>query len=409
MKKGQNRLILFFRRILEARLRTRMLLLYIAGGALPMILIGLYLVSGTNKILVEREKQAEMGELEILGRELRELLNNVNTASKSFYFDEKLEEIAGKNYELYEDLVADYRAYTAFDNIGNLYNRAVVWTSVYLDNETITENAHFRKADQEIKKEKWYTDAVARNGGAVWQTMALPLALDHEDTLTLTRLLRTRNSEQVGVLVMYLRKERLKEQVDSRLSHTRLVLDGKEEILSNGEGADFALVRPMLQRWNQEGIFQEKANIEGTEYVMTCCSFVMGESENMMQIVSMKSYKDILRQANRQNRRSVVLFLASAAMSMTMIALFSWSFGSRVDRFRRQMQKAAAGEFDLDPSLGGQDEISELYGYLGTMIADIQKLLAEIYRERIHAEQLKTQQKEAELKVLAGQINPVLL
>lgn len=409
MKRQQNRLIPFIRRILEARLRTRMLLLYIAGGALPMVLIGLYLVSGTNKILVEREKQAEMGELEILGRELRELLNNVNTASKNFYFDEKLEEIAVKDYKRYEELVADYRAYTAFDNVGNLYNRAVVWTSVYLDNDTITENAHFRKATEDIQKERWYTDVLAENGGAVWQTMPLPLALDHQDTLALTRLVRTRDSRNVGVLVMYLRKARLKEQVDSRLSHTRIVLNGEEEIISNGAGVEFAQIQPIVQGRHQEGIFQEKADIEGTEYVMTCYSFVMGESEDMMQIISMKSYKDILLRANRQNRGSVVLFLASAVISMTMIALFSWSFGNRVDRFRRQMQKAASGDFDLEPSLGGQDEISELYGYLGTMIADIQRLLAEIYRERIHAEQLKTQQKEAEFKVLASQINPHFL
>ena len=70
------------------------------------------------------------------------------------------------------------------------------------------------------------------------------------------------------------------------------------------------------------------------------------------------------------------------------------------------MQKAASGNFDLEPSLGGNDEISDLYGYLGRMICDIQRLLAEIYQERLHAEQLKTQQREAEFKVLASQITP---
>ncbi len=409
MKTGKKRLVRLFRRMLEARLRTRMLLLYIAGGALPMILLGLYLISGTNRILVEREKRAEMGELEILGRETREMLNNINTASKNFYFDRKLEEIAGKDYTRYEELVEDYRAYTAFDDISNLYNRAVVWTSVYLDNDTITENAHFRKADQAVKEETWYAAVTDKKGAAVWQSLPLPLALNHEDTLALTRLLRTKNSEEVGVLVMYMRKERLIEQVASRASNTRMVLNGEKELVSNGEGADFGKIRPMVEQWDKEGLFQENVRIDGTEYVMTCYSFAMGESEDMMQIVSMKSYREILQEANRHNRRSVVLFLVSVILSMTMIALFCWSFGNRVEQFRKQMQKAASGEFDLEPSLGGQDEISELYGYLGTMIGDIQRLLAEIYRERLHAEQLKTQQREAEFKVLAGQINPHFL
>lgn len=37
-------------------------LLYVIGGALPMILIGMYLIQGTNRILVEREMQAEVYE-----------------------------------------------------------------------------------------------------------------------------------------------------------------------------------------------------------------------------------------------------------------------------------------------------------------------------------------------------------
>lgn len=67
------------------------------------------------------------------------------------------------------------------------------------------------------------------------------------------------------------------------------------------------------------------------------------------------------------------------------------------------------GRFDLEPSLGGSDEISELYDYLGTMIRDIERLLSEVYQERLHGERLMRQQKEAEFKMLASQINPHFL
>ena len=50
-----------------------------------------------------------------------------------------------------------------------------------------------------------------------------------------------------------------------------------------------------------------------------------------------------------------------------------------------------------------------MYNYLGTMIYQIQKLLAEIYREKLHAERLTIQQKDAEFKMLASQINPHFL
>ena len=405
-KSGPGRVFL---RLLETKIKTRMLFLYIIGGALPMICMGLYLVLGTSKILVEREKRAEMTELEILGSQLKEMLNSVNTGSKNFYFDQSLEEIAEKNYVQYEDLVEDYRAYTGFDSFGYFYNRSVVWISVYLDNDTITENAHFKKTEK-VQNEDWYRTVTERNGGAVWQILPLPLALNHDDTLALTRLLRTRDNRDVGVLVMYMRKERLFEQVGSRNCDTRLIINGRVQILDNGQGnTDFFVMQPFIENWKKEGIFQDKVRLEGKEYVMTCYSFALGESEDTLQMISLKSYKDILKQASRQNQGSVCIFFGSAVLSVSLIALFSWSFGSRVERFRRQMQKAAQGDFDLEPSLGGSDEINDLYGYLGTMIADIQRLLAQIYQERIHAEQLKTQQKEAEFKVLASQINPHFL
>ncbi len=405
-RKGAGQLL---KNLLETRLSARMFFLYIIGGALPMILIGIYLIFGTNQILIRQAERAELTELELLGSETSEMLSSINMASKNFYFDEKLEEIAGKQYQEYQEIVKDYMDYKEFANFGNFYSRIVSWISIYMRNDTISENAHFVKADEEVEKENWYQSVLSRDGGAVWQYMPLPLALDHRDTLTLTRLLKTQRGEEIGVLVLYLRLERLQEQVNSRDTHTRMLLNDTWEIASNGQGPKFGQVKLHLDEMEEEGVSQKNVRIDGTEYVMTTYQIPLGESSDYLKLLSLKSYKDILEHANHQNRWSVLIFLFSAVFSVVMILLFSRSFSNRVARFHHQMQKAAAGNFDLEPSLGGNDEISELYGYLGTMIGDIQHLLAEIYQERLHAEQLKTQQREAEFKVLASQINPHFL
>lgn len=395
--------------LLETRLSARMFFLYIIGGALPMILIGIYLILGTNRILINQAKQAEQTELEMLGSETSEMLRSINMASQTFYFDEKLEEIASKEYKEYPEIVSDYREYTGFTYFENFYSRIVAWISVYMKNDTISQNAHFVKINQEVEQEEWYQSVLDRDGGAVWQFLPLPLALDHSRTLTLTRLLKTRRGQSVGVLVMYLRMERLQEQVNSRSTHTRMILNDTWEIAANEPGPEIDKLKPYLEEMEESGISQKNIHIDGREYVMTVYSIPLGESVDHLQLLSLKSYQDILHHANRQNSRSILIFLFSAAFSVFMILMFSRSFSNRVARFRNQMQKAASGNFDLEPSLGGNDEISDLYGYLGTMIGDIQRLLAAIYQERLHAEQLKTQQKEAEFKVLASQINPHFL
>lgn len=399
---------LLFDHILGTKLGYRMLFFYIAGGVLPMILIGVYLISGRNQLLVDQVKSAESAELELLGRETGDLISAVNTESKAFYFDEALERIATYPYREYQELVDDYHNYRGFDNIDD-YNRAVSWISVYMKNPAIVENAHFRIADEEEESLEWYQNVIRKGGGVAWQQLPLPLALHKENTLALTRLLRTRKGENVGVLVMYLRRERFQEQIGNRSSDTRIVLNGEDELFSNGGSAGFQELAGFLKNRKDNAVFQERIRAAGEEYILTGYQIALRESDDKLQIVSLKSYQEILQQANRQNRKSMIMFLVSVALSISMIMLFTWSFSRRVNRFRRQMQKAAAGNFDLEPSLGGHDEISELYDYLGTMIWDIQRLLSEIYRERIHAEQLKAQQKEAEFKVLASQINPHFL
>lgn len=393
-------------KLLGMKLCYQMAFLYVVGGALPMILIGMHLIRGTNQILVEREMQAELSELDRMGSEADSLFSTINSLSKTFYFDEKLEHIASHPYQEYQEIVEDYREYTAFNVMGNLYSRQLRYLTVFLENDTIAENAHFRKADEDVRSQEWYQKVLNRGGGGVWQY--LPFYPDRTDYLALTRLLRTKRAENVGVLIAYLRTERLEELLGERKADTCMVLNQEERITGAEDPIWYEeALRELKSRG--AGTFQDQVQVGDEEYLLTCVAVCPRETEDLFQIVSVKSYKDILRVANRQNRRSIYMFLGSVVLSVTMIWLFSRTFSGRVNRFHRQMQKAASGDFDLEESLGGNDEISELYGYLWTMILDIQRLLSEIYQERLHAEQLYARQKEAEFKMLASQINPHFL
>lgn len=394
-------------KLLGKRLCYQMVFLYTVGGALPVVLIGLYLIQGTNQILVEREKQAEIAELKLMGQDMENLFNTVNSVSRQFYFDEKLEHIASFQYQEYLELVRDYHAYTAFDSMGSFYGRLVNYISVFMENPTLVGNSRFVKVDGAIREAPWYQKVMSRGGGCVWQY--LPSHVDHTPYLALTRLLKTSKSEDVGVLVMYLRMERLQEMLGSRTTDTRFILNGTQEVAGKESVIAFDEIREVLACHGQEELFQEKVRVKDGEYLMTCIRISLRESEDAIQIVSMESYRDILRQANKRNQRSILIFFCSVLVSSSLILVFSHSFSGRVERFRRQMEKAASGDFDLEPSLGGSDEISQLYGYLGTMIWDIQRLLSEIYQERLHAEQLNARQREAEFKMLASQINPHFL
>ena len=407
MKNIKKKLGDFLTQVLGMKLRYRMMFLYVVGGALPMILIGLYLVNGTNRLLVEQAKSAEITEVEMERMQIEELLSTVSMVSKYYIFDEDLERIASKDYTNYQEMVTDFRNYTTFTQYESYYNRIISWTSVYMENESLRGNAHFVKVNDKIREMPWYSKVMEKKGGVIWQY--IPVSTGEYEGLALTRLIRTKKSENVGILVMHIYRNRLTDIINTKDCDTMIILNGDTMVAAQeGNSVTLDQIREFLPEGDWE-THQDTVTVDKEEYVMTCSNIQFSDSEDTIQIVSLRSHRDILGNADQQNRQSMFFYFFSAAISIIVILIFSWSFSERVGRFHKQMQKAASGEFDLVENIGGNDEISELYDYLGTMIWEIRRLLAEVYRERIRAEQLKSEQKSAEFKMLASQINPHFL
>lgn len=400
------RLKSLYNRISGMKMRYRMFFIYIVGGALPSIMIGLYLVHGMSDILTNQAKGAEVTELVMIMEQIEELTATVSTVSKSFYFDPKMEEISAKQYTDYRELVLDYKEFTSFVEYGRYYNNIIAWINIYLKNDTITGNSRFVKVTESIEQEEWYESADKKNGAAIWRFREIPS--DDEEALALLRMLKTKKGEKVGVLGVYIRPERFESLLQDRSCDTFVILNGETLIAETSANISVEQAIAVLPE-EKSGQVQQNILLDRQEYVMTCETISLIESQDYLQIISFRAYRDILRDVNRQTAASIGFFALSVAISVTIILIFAHVFSRRVEQFREQMQKAAGGDFDLKENFGGKDEISDLYNYLGTMIFQIQRLLAEIYQERLHAERLTIQQKDAEFKMLASQINPHFL
>lgn len=389
------------------RLGQRMFLVYMFGGFLPLVLICFYLIRGTNQILVEQAKSGEMQELDSVSHQILELQDTMTTVSRYFFFNDKLEEIAEKEYTDYQDLIDDYKNYTDFQDYRKYYNDVISGISVYLENDTIRGNSEFVKVDDSIRMQEWYQRVSETKGGVIWAYLPRQ-AVGADDSLALVRMIKTKKGKNVGALVIYIRQERLQGYIRDRSGDTFIVLNGEVPICFQGDNAGFEDIKEYLPG-QEEDYFQRQISLEGKSYIMTCENIRQADSKDYLTVVGVRAYSDILREAKGQSVKSIVLSCLCACFAVLMILSFSISFSRRVQRFKDQMKKAAEGSFELEEKLGGNDEISQLYDYLFTMIRDIQKLLAEIYREKLHAEQLKTSQKDAELKMLTSQINPHFL
>ena len=389
------------------KLVYRMILIYVIGGLLPLSAIIGYLIHGTNQVLVSQAENAEIAELQTIGRQILELENTMTTVSSYFYFDDKLEEIAAKQYTDYQEMINDYRGYTAFKEYQSYYNTMISRISIFLQNHTLRGNSDFVVVDADTEAEAWYQRVSTEGSGCVWT--CLPISLPKYDHApAIARMIKTKKSENVGVLVIYLRPQQFEKMIWEREGSTYIVLDGETLLTSRHETIPFEELKQYLPDAAEEK-YQTRIKAGEEEYVLTCENVKQEDTSDYFQVVSVRAVDEILREAYAQQRKSIWLFLGSVVLAGTLIFAFSWSFARRVGRFREQMQKASEGNFELEEKLGGNDEISQLYDYLSVMIWRIQRLLAQVYQEKIHAERLKTSQKDAEFKMLTSQINPHFL
>lgn len=130
---------------------------------------------------------------------------------------------------------------------------------------------------------------------------------------------------------------------------------------------------------------------------------------NDLILLSLEPYNVILNTIVYTMRRTFIIAAAGAVLAICAIFAFSLYFSRRVAQFRAEMEKAARGERALATTIGGGDEIADLYTYLNSMIRDIDALTASVYENKLEQKRARSRQREAEFKMLASQINPHFL
>lgn len=396
-----------FSKIWGMKFGHRMFGIYLVGGLLPLVLISAYLIHGTSQILVSQAKQTEMVELDGIRNQIEDVQNTMTTMSQYFYFDESIELIAKKQYMDYQEMVNDYKKCTSFLDYRKYYNNLISRISVYMKNNTLKGNANFVVVDEEIEQQEWYKRVGSKGNVIVWAYLPHDI-YGYDHALAMMRMIKTKEREDVGILAIYIRPECFEVMLPDRLGTAFILLNQDTVISQKGNEVQYEDIADFLPKQDVDK-WQDNIWIDNKEYVLTMVSVEQKNTTDRLQVVSVRAVGDIVRKAKEYNLRSIYLCCFSIIVAVGVIGFSTYHFGERIEKFRLQMQKASMGNFELDEKLGGNDEISELYDYLGSMIYDIQKLLASIYQERIQAEKLKTRQKDAEFKMLTSQINPHFL
>lgn len=388
------------------RLRERMFLLYLVGGVLPLLLADVYMYMSVRSVMIEQEKEALRDELFRIADSVSESIAVIEDISKRLYFEVSIVHIVSTEYGSYEEVLEDYRSYDIIDDYLEYYHQEIASITVYTYNATLPNNEYFVYVDAEVKKDPGYTETVRREGGPYWSY--------DEDTITgkmsmkLSRVLYTEEMERMGVVMIEMQNKRTELPVTEREDMTLFVYNNATVLHSNKREADYEELLELLVK-NDGDSFSDKVTYQGEDYLMAFVKISPPYCEEFYTIVSLRPYKEIAALAAATAIGNLIPMLMCIAVALGLILIFSNTFSARVNVFKDEMHRAAAGDFQIAAAPEGKDEIAELQRDLNSMILDIQGLMDRVVQEQVQKEQLNTRQKEVEFKMLASQINPHFL
>lgn len=407
MKKKWNRLVeKLSRPFANIRLRERMFLLYIVGGILPLVLADVYMYTSVRSVMIEQEKDKEKDELSILADSVNESIAVIEDVSRRLYFDEDIEHIAFTRYETYEEILEDYRNYNVIENYLKYYYQEIASITIYTYNSTISNNEYFVYADAEVKKDDGYTETMKRGGGPYWSYEYDSMTRKYN--LKLSRVLYTSDMERMGVVAIEMQNKRTELPVTERSGDTLFIYNNSTVLHSNTREADYEEILTLLSE-NDASSFSDRVTYKGEDYLLSYVRIEPPYCQDFYTVVSLRPYKEIVALATGTALGNLVPMFLCVAVALGLTLLFSNSFSARVNIFKDEMHRAAAGDFNIAARLEGKDEIAELQQDLNSMIRDIQELMERIVQQQVQKEQLNTRQKEVEYKMLASQINPHFL
>ena len=351
----------------------------------------------TDKIISIANERADS-----LRNSITNLVDTSESFVDSFASDERVISFLTNEYEDNSDY---YRYYSRGPHQERL--RAAPFlecVKVYTEREDFITNVDYIYADEEIRSEQWYMAAKENSGEFIWDVVSDPS--DGKRRLSCIKAI-AKDGSVIGVVCAIASDEWISRGVSSEENKTILCVGPGNVFFSNYDEV------------NSEGRieFDSSISMNGSKMVMkegllgfkghTITETFSYGSDFQIILLIPEGVTDL-----EINKLSVIYsgyFCLFFILSLLIIVLFTSVFSRRITLLSEKMHAVAGGDFKVEISDEGNDEIAQLYTDLEQMIHSMQTMIDDVYQAKLQNEEFKFVQMEAEFKALASQINPHFL
>lgn len=393
-----------FRRLRRKNLKLRgqMYRMYIFALIIPLTAISVILVYNADEMLSEYYMEMLKGENARVKSLLSQITTQVYGISDEICLDVVQKDILSGKYEASVDFVREVNAKSEIDSIIYNYNQ-IGGIYIYTDNPTIANYKQYNMVTTDIAGQDWYQRAV-KQSAAFWANIEGSNAFGiKNNTIALVRRILLPNSDYKAVLVIKLGSSYIRSRIDSNVEDVMSIDDGSVVYSSKSDWYDKEL--PVDIDYEERYYSNvDVVEVDGTKYFAAVSTSNLHMTNSRLYICTMndRSYYDI------RNIINMLIIILTVAVLVPGIILFIFArrFTGRVYLLRKEMHKASMREYDMTARFSGNDELTEAYEDLKTMVSDIKEKEAMVYKAELNEKELRNNQQIMEYKMLASQINP---
>ena len=386
----------FFGRFSNMRVRSQLLLAYSVAGFLPMLLLGVSLLSNEYRLV----QQQQFDQIAADNKRVKMIIFNVTylamNMSEPMLYDEQLRSIASRKYTDASEVYDAYRQYS-LPNSYLAYYTEISGITIYVNNKTMLTNGRFMVVTDDIAKSDWYRHAETSSGGVFWIVNS---NLSKSGYLNLVRKIPLNNAGDFAVLVISISNTYMKLMINDSSFQTVAALNNGPVFYSD-DIQDIGKTIPVKVNMENSQLSQKgETEYKGSKAIYSASLQTAVKTADSFQIVTIDRTAPGSIRAIMLN--GILIVVVSLTVPYVLILLLLNVFNRRIMTLRREMHKVASGDFNIIDRFNGRDELSDVFTDMKTMIDCIST-------EKLARERLLTRQQRIEFEMLSSQINPHFL
>lgn len=392
----------------DMKIRNKLILSFVVVVFVPVAIVGIFLTGELRKFAFDNALEQAYQNVDRVKKRSTEVINVADDLSYRLSYDERLRNLANRQYESVYDVFVAYREYPDLQQAIRMY-KEISNIRFYSENPTMLNNWEFLYPKDEIRGTEWYRRAEDDIGVIYWDY--IEDERDQKVYLSLIKGVDLGSKDNRGVLVI---------NVNTGMLNTILSQEAFDTIIVDSSNNIVAANRPELYGktlaeiedasgvvYHASGSYESVIHDEASKVLIEPLNTESGV--NGLRIISIFSIDSIVADANRISKLAMTVIIISLLLAVLLIYSFSSLISNRLLRLSKHITKVGTGNLGVAMEIDGKDEIGQLSRQFNSMVGNVNDLMNEVQESNEQKRLMEQKQNEIKFKMMASQINPHFL